>query len=47
MTSIPAEKKPSLFGCESLVRLQPSLVIGGQALTEKEIKALLAQPEGL
>ncbi|MBR5968921.1 MAG: DEAD/DEAH box helicase [Lachnospiraceae bacterium] len=41
------EKKPSLFGFESLVSMQPSLVIGGQALTKKEIEALLEQTEGL
>jgi superfamily II DNA or RNA helicase len=41
------EKKSSLLGLETLVSLQPSLMVDGQELTPAEIKQLLSQTEGL
>ncbi|MBR4759836.1 MAG: DEAD/DEAH box helicase [Lachnospiraceae bacterium] len=41
------EKKPSLFGLESLIEMQPSLSVGGISLSEAEIRELLASTEGL
>lgn len=41
------EEKPSMLGFDALVSLQPSLVVDGVSLTEKEIQMLLKQTEGL
>lgn len=41
------EEKPSVLGFDALVSLQPSLVVDGVSLTEKEIQMLLKQTEGL
>ena len=41
------EKKPSMFGLEGLVSIQPELTVDGVALTKKEIEQLLAMTEGL
>ena len=41
------EKKPSMLGFDSLVSVQPQLVVDGEPLTMEDIRALLAQTEGL
>ena len=41
------DKKPSLLGFDSIVSMVPSLEVGGQPLTRKEIEMLLKQTEGL
>lgn len=41
------ENKPSLFGFDSLISLQPVLIVDGVELTKAEIKGLLQQSEGL
>lgn len=41
------EKKPSMLGFDTLVSMQPKLVVDGIALTKTEINHLLAQTEGL
>ncbi len=41
------EKKPSMLGFDSLVSVQPQLVVDGEPLTAEDIRALLAQTEGL
>ncbi|MBR0172662.1 MAG: DEAD/DEAH box helicase [Lachnospiraceae bacterium] len=41
------DKKPSLFGFDALVEMQPRLTVGGKALTEAEIERLLSEREGL
>jgi len=41
------EKKPSMLGFDTLIAMQPSLMVDGETLTQKEIKDLLAQTEGL
>ena len=41
------EDKPSRLGFDALVSLQPSLMVDGESLTEKEIQILLKQTEGL
>lgn len=39
--------KPSMFGFDSILSLQPSLIVNGHALTKKEISELLKMEEGL
>lgn len=41
------EKKPSMLGFDTLVSVQPKLTVDGMALTEADIRKLLAQTEGL
>ena len=41
------EEKPSMLGFDTLIHLQPKLVVDGVALTENDIRKLLAQTEGL
>lgn len=41
------EEKPSVLGFDALVSLQPSLLVDGVSLTDKEIQMLLKQTEGL
>ncbi|MGX8833749.1 DEAD/DEAH box helicase [Amedibacillus sp. YH-ame6] len=41
------EDKPSLFGFDSLISLQPVLVVDGVELTKSDVKKLLQQSEGL
>lgn len=41
------EEKPSLLGFDSLISLQPVLVVDGVELTKTDIKKLLQQSEGL
>ncbi|MCD8395671.1 MAG: DEAD/DEAH box helicase [Lachnospiraceae bacterium] len=41
------EKKPSMLGFDSLVSVQPQLVVDGVPLTAEDIRALLEQTEGL
>ena len=41
------EEKPSMLGFDTLVTLQPQLVVDGVALTEADIRKILAQTEGL
>ncbi|MBR0312774.1 MAG: DEAD/DEAH box helicase [Oscillospiraceae bacterium] len=41
------EEKPSMLGFDSLISVQPRLEVDGVALTEEDIRSLLAQSEGL
>ncbi len=41
------DKKPALFGFESLIEMKPSLTVDGVNLTQTEIKKLLKMTEGL
>lgn len=41
------EEKPALLGFDSLVSLQPQLMVDGEQLTVSDIQKLLAQTEGL
>ena len=41
------DKKPALLGMDSVLSVVPSLTVGGEALTEGEIRQLLQQAEGL
>ena len=41
------EKKPSMLGFDTLVSLQPQLMVDGVVLNSADIKKLLAQTEGL
>lgn len=41
------EEKPSMLGFDALISVQPRLEVDGVALTEEDIKLLLAQTEGL
>ena len=41
------EKQPSMLGFDTLVSMQPRLVVDGVPLTEADIRKLLAQTEGL
>ena len=41
------DERPSMVGFDSLVSMQPSLVVDGVTLTEEEIRDLLARTEGL
>ena len=41
------DTKPSMFGFDSILSLQPSLIVNGRALTKKEISELLKMEEGL
>ena len=41
------EEKPSMLGFDTLIHLQPKLIVDGVALTESDIRKLLAQTEGL
>lgn len=41
------EEKPSMLGFDALIRVQPRLEVDGVALTEEDIRLLLAQTEGL
>lgn len=41
------DDKPSLLGFQSILSLQPKLVVDGVELTKKDIKQLLQQSEGL
>lgn len=41
------EEKPSLLRLDTLLRMTPSLTVGGVPLTEAEIQNLLRQTEGL
>lgn len=41
------DTKPSMFGFDSILSLQPSLIVNGHALTKKEISELLKMEEGL
>ena len=41
------EEKPSMLGFDTLIHLQPKLIVDGVALTESDIQKLLAQTEGL
>ena len=41
------EKKPSMLGFDALISVQPRLEADGVALTEEDIRSLLAQSEGL
>lgn len=41
------EKKASFLGFETLVTMQPQLIVDGEALTRQDIESLLAQTEGL
>lgn len=41
------EDKPSLLGLNAVLRMAPSLTVGGIPLTESEIRDLLSQTEGL
>lgn len=41
------EEKPSMLGFDTLVSVQPRLMVDGMVLTEEDIKQLLAQTEGL
>ncbi len=39
--------QPSFLGFDSLIALQPKLMVGGEALSESDIRMLLEQTEGL
>ena len=41
------EEKPAMLGFDALVSMKPALSVGGVELTEKEIRKLLDQTEGL
>ena len=41
------DTKPSMFGFDSILSLQPSLIVNGRVLTKKEISELLKMEEGL
>ena len=41
------DKKPALLGINSVLSVVPSLTVGGEALTESEIRQLLQQADGL
>ncbi len=41
------QNKPSMLGFDSILSLQPSLVVNGHTLTKKEISELLKMEEGL
>ncbi len=41
------DKKPTLLGIDSVLSVVPNLTVGGEALTESEIRQLLQQTEGL
>lgn len=41
------EKKPAMLGFDTLVSVQPKLMVDGVPLTESDIKKLLAQTDGL
>ena len=41
------EKKPSMFGLEGLVSIQPELIVDGVLLSEKDVRQLLSMTEGL
>ena len=41
------EEKPSMLGFDSLISVQPRLEVDGVALTEEDIRLLLAQSDGL
>ncbi len=41
------EEKPSMLGFDSLISVRPRLEVDGVALTEEDIRSLLAQSEGL
>ena len=41
------EEKPSLLGLDSVLHMQPSLTVGGAALTAEDIEDLLRQTQGL
>lgn len=41
------EEKPSMLGFDTLIHLQPKLIVDGVVLTESDIRKLLAQTEGL
>ena len=41
------EEKPSMVGFDAIVSMRPSLSVGGTELSEKEIRMLLDQTEGL
>ena len=41
------EEKPAMWGFDALVSMKPALSVGGVELTEKEIRKLLDQTEGL
>ncbi len=41
------EEKPSMLGFDSLVQLQPQLMVDGIPLTEQDIRRLLEETEGL
>ncbi len=47
MTVKLGEQKPSMLGFDSLVFVQPQLVVDGEPLTAEDIRVLLAQTEGL
>lgn len=41
------EEKPSMLGFDTLLSMQPKLMVDGVALTKKDIEMLLAQTDGL
>lgn len=41
------DKKQSLFGFDTLLNLQPNLIVNGNVLTKSEISQLLKAEEGL
>ena len=41
------EERPSMLGFDTLISVQPRLMVDGMALTEEDIRMLLAQTEGL
>lgn len=47
MTVNLGEEKPAFVGLDSILSMCPKLTVDGEALTQKEIKGLLAQTEGL
>lgn len=41
------EEKPTMFGFDTLISMQPKLTVDGMILTEEDIRKLLAQTNGL
>lgn len=46
-TMVLGEKRPSMLGFDTIVSMQPKLMVDGVELTQSDIKKLLAQTEGL